>query len=87
LGRVLRRWTEVYVRYMGNVEARWEADLGDGARAIRDGQSGGLGDGVGLATMGQSGSLWTIGGEGRDGLNDGRVACSHSTGGQSQKSH
>jgi hypothetical protein len=77
------------------VEARWEgedsgtvgADLGDGARAIRDGQSGGLGDGVGLATMGQHGSLWTVGGEGRDSLNDGRVACSHSTGGQSQKSH
>jgi hypothetical protein len=63
------------------------ADLGDGARAIRDGQSGGLGDGVGLATMGQHGSLWTVGGEGRDGLNDGRVACSHGTGGQSQKSH
>jgi hypothetical protein len=71
----------------GKTVGQWEADLCDGARAIRDGQSGGLGDGVGLATMGQSGSLWTIGGEGRDGLNDGRVACSHSTGGQSQKSH
>lgn len=36
--------------------------LGDGARAVSDGQSGGLGDGVGLVAVGDGGGLRAVGG-------------------------
>lgn len=42
--------------------------LGDGARAVGDGQGGGLSDGVGLAAVGDLGGLRAVGGQGSDDL-------------------
>ena len=42
--------------------------MGDGARAVGDGEGGGLGDGVGLAVVDQSGGLRAVGGQSSDDL-------------------
>lgn len=42
--------------------------LGDGARALGDGQSGGLGDGVSLVTVDNLGGRRAVGGVGSDNL-------------------
>jgi len=44
--------------------------LGDGARAVSDGEGGSLGDGVGLATVGDLGRLGAVGGVGSHNLGD-----------------
>jgi hypothetical protein len=42
--------------------------VGDGARAVGDGEGGGLGDGVGLAVVHESGRLRAVGGQSSDDL-------------------
>lgn len=44
--------------------------LGDSARAVSDGQGGGLSDGVGLVIEGQGSGLWAVGGVGGVDLSD-----------------
>lgn len=59
--------------------------LGDGARAVRDGQGRSLSDGVGHAVVSQEGGLRAVGGQGRDDLGGvGHVRGGGGSGGQSQ---
>jgi len=44
--------------------------VGNGARAVRDGQGGGLGDGVGLASVGEKSGKRAVGGESSDDLSN-----------------
>lgn len=56
--------------------------LGDGARAVGDGQSGGLSDRVGLVTVGDLGGSRAVGDVGLDDLSDdGNVLVSHGASG------
>lgn len=59
--------------------------LGDGARAVGDGQSGGLSDGVGLAAVGDLGRSRAVGHVGLDNLGDNsHVGSGHSASGKSE---
>lgn len=61
--------------------------LGDGARAVGDGQSGGLSDRVGLVTVGDLGGLGAVGHVGLDDLgDDGDVLVSHGASGGNSES-
>jgi len=44
--------------------------VGDGARAVGDGEGGGLSDGVGLAVVHKSGGLGAVGGQSGDDLSN-----------------
>jgi hypothetical protein len=58
---------------------------GDGARAIRDGQSGGRGDGVGLGAVGDLSSLGAVGGVDINDLGgDGNVGVGSGTSGDGE---
>ena len=62
-----------------------EDGLGDGARAVSDGQGGGLSDGVGLAAVGDLSGTGAVGGVDVDNLGGvGDVAASRDSGGSGQ---
>ena len=44
--------------------------MGDGARAVGDGEGGGFGDGVGLAVVHESGGLGAVSGQSSDDLSN-----------------
>lgn len=69
-------------RWARNIRAGVDG-LGDGARAVGDGQGGGCGDSVGLGAVGDGGGSRAVGGHGSDdlgGVDDGVVGGGLSSG-------